>query len=168
MLCDRRRGRPAVGRATTNRATSTSRCSRASAERVRSYDPISSRYAARIPAARTFAFEHRVLLVETAAGIPLDISLAALPYEARVIERATPFELEGDVRLMTCSAEDLVVLKVLAGRAQDWLDVEGIIVRQGVILDRTQVLDELGLLLELKDDDETGSRLSALFRKHAT
>ena len=131
-------------------------------------DPILSRYAARLPEARTFALEHRVLLVETATGIPLDISLAGLPYEARVIERATPFEVEGRVRLMTCSAEDLVALKVFAGRAQDWLDVEGIIVRQGRSLDRAQVLAELGPLLELKDDDEAGSRLAALFQKHAT
>ena len=77
-----------------------------------------------------------MLLVETAPGIPLDIALGGLPYEARVVERSTPFAVEPAVTLMTCSAEDLVVLKAFAGRAQDWLDVEGVLVRQGTRLDR--------------------------------
>ena len=38
-------------------------------------DPILAHYAARLPHARRFALERRVLLVETASGIPLDISL---------------------------------------------------------------------------------------------
>ena len=69
---------------------------------------------------RRFALERRVLLLETASGVPLDISLGGLPYEARVIERSTPWEVEPGVTVMTCSAEDLLVLKAFAGRVQDW------------------------------------------------
>lgn len=54
--------------------------------------------------------------------------------------------------LHTCSAEDLVVLKAFAARPQDWLDVEGVIVRQGPALDRRVVVDELQDLLLLKED----------------
>jgi len=50
-----------------------------------------------------------------------------------VNERASAFEFEPGVLVRTCSAEDLVVLKVFAGRPQDWIDVEGTIVRQGRI-----------------------------------
>lgn len=131
-------------------------------------DPILTRYAGRFPEARAFALEHRVLLVESAAGVPLDISLGALPYEGRVIGRATPFEVEPGVSLTTCSAEDLTVLKAFAGRPQDWLDVEGIVARQGGSLDRRLVLSELGPLLDLKEDDEAGTLLTALFEKHAS
>ena len=46
-------------------------------------------YRARIPGARRFALERRVLLVETRDGVPLDISLGGLPYEAVVIDRST-------------------------------------------------------------------------------
>ena len=98
-------------------------------DEARFIDPILSRYAGRLPDSRRLAIERRVLLVETLDGVPVDIALGALPFEARVIERSTPFQFEQGVEAMTCSAEDLVVLKAFAGRVQDWLDVEGIIVR---------------------------------------
>jgi hypothetical protein len=68
--------------------------------------------------------------------------------------------------LVTCSAEDLVVLKAFADRMQDWLDIEGIIVRQGASLDRSLVLQELGPLLELKEDLQAQVTLRSLFAKH--
>lgn len=107
-----------------------------------------------------------MLLVETLDGVPVDIALGALPFEARVIERSTPFQFEQGVEAMTCSAEDLVVLKAFAGRVQDWLDVEGIIVRQGPVLNRSLVLEELAPLLELKEDPDAEATLRALFAKH--
>ena len=68
--------------------------------------------------------------------------------------------------MTTCSAEDLLILKAFAGRVQDWLDVEGVIVRQGSNVNRELVLDELRPLLDLKEDDEAEPRLVALFSKH--
>jgi hypothetical protein len=129
-------------------------------------DPILEHYRARIPDARRFALERRVLLVETRDGVPLDISLGGLPYEAVVIDRSTPFEIERGISMTTCSAEDLVILKAFAGRAQDWIDVEGVIVRQGVALDRRLVLADVHPLLELKEDTTAEPRLVELFEKH--
>jgi hypothetical protein len=129
-------------------------------------DAILLHYAPRIPEARGFALERRVLLVETSDRIALDISLGALAYEARVIERASPVEVEPGITVTTCSAEDLLILKAFAGRVQDWLDVEGIIVRQGSKVNRELVLDELRPLLDLKEDDEAEPRLVALFSRH--
>jgi hypothetical protein len=129
-------------------------------------DPILGHYAARIPEARRFAIERRVLLVETATGIPLDISLGGLPYEIAVVERSTPFEVEPGVNLATCSAEDLVILKAFADRPQDWLDIEGVVVRQQAALNREQVLANLRPLLELKEDAAAIPRLLTLFEKH--
>lgn len=130
-------------------------------------DPLLAHYRPRVTDARQFALARRVVLVETAAGIPLDISLGGLPFEARVIDRSTPFDAEPDTTLTTCSAEDLVVLKAFAGRIQDWLDIEGIIVRQGLRLDRRLVVAELRPLLELKEDREAEPRLQSLFTKHS-
>ncbi|MEP7310169.1 MAG: nucleotidyl transferase AbiEii/AbiGii toxin family protein [Acidobacteriota bacterium] len=129
-------------------------------------DPILAHYPARLPDARRFALDHRVLLVETANGIPLDISLGGLPYEARVVERSTEWEVEPAVFVTTCSAEDLLVLKAFAGRAQDWLDVEGVVVRQARRLGRQLVLAELRPLLDLKEDHKAGARLLDLFSTH--
>lgn len=130
-------------------------------------DPLLAHYAGRIDNARQFAIDHRVVLVETSSGVPLDISLAGLPFEARVIARSTRFEIEPDTALVTCSAEDLVVLKAFAGRAQDWLDIEGIVVRQGTRLHRGLVLEELRPLLELKEDPDAEGQLRRLFEKHS-
>lgn len=112
------------------------------------------------------AIERRVLLVETSDGVPVDIALGGLPFEARVIARSTSFEVAPGVVLGTCSAEDLVVLKAFANRMQDWLDIEGVIVRQGSNLDRALVLEELGPLLELKEDPQADVTLRSLFAKH--
>ena len=129
-------------------------------------DPLLAHYPARRPDARTFALSYRVVLLETASGIPLDISLAALPYEERVIERSTDFEFASGCVVRTCSAEDLVVLKAVADRPQDWLDVEGIVVRQGARLDRDLMTGELDPLLELKEDDSPRVTLRKIFARH--
>ena len=129
-------------------------------------DPILGRYRGRLADTRQFALEHRVLLIEMPEGIPIDISLAALPFEARVVGRATAFGVGPEASLTTCSAEDLVVLKAFAGRVQDWLDVEGVLVRQGSRLNRRLVRDELAALLELSENAESWARLEALFAKH--
>jgi hypothetical protein len=59
------------------------------------------------------------------------------------------------------------VLKAFADRPQDWLDVEGVIVRQGRTLDRALVIEELVPLLELKGDFSPEKTLQSLFRKHS-
>lgn len=129
-------------------------------------DALLERYRPRRPDARQFALDHRVLLLESSAAIPLDISLAALPFEERVVDRSTDFAFAADAVLKTCSAEDLVVLKAFADRPQDWLDVEGILVRQGDAVDRRQVLRELLPLLDLKEDLSPKTTLEGLFRRH--
>lgn len=129
-------------------------------------DPLLAHYRARRADAREFALSYRVVLIETATGIPLDISLAALPFEARVVERSTAFAFASDCLITTCSAEDLVVLKAVADRPQDWLDIEGIVVRQGAALDRDLVTTELRPLLDLKEDDSPAATLRRLFARH--
>jgi hypothetical protein len=107
-----------------------------------------------------------VLLVETPDGTPLDISLAGLPYEERVIERSSTCQIAAAMSFTTCSAEDLVVLKAFADRPQDWIDIEGIIVRQGNAMNRALVTEELTALLLLKEDPEPETKLGRLFVKH--
>ena len=116
----------------------------------------------RLPAAREFALEKRVVLLRSSGGIPLDVALGALPFEERVVQRSSPYLISETAVLMTCSAEDLVVLKVFAGRAKDWLDVEGIVLRQADKLDRALIWRELDPLLELKEDATAKPRLAKL------
>jgi len=55
-------------------------------------------------------------------------------------------------------------MKAFAARDRDWLDVRGILVRQGTKIDRSLVLERLAPLVELKEEPEIIERLERLFR----
>jgi hypothetical protein len=128
-------------------------------------DALLGRFEARRPDAREFALQHRVVLMRSDAGVPIDASLGAMPFEERAVSRASGFALQAGVELTTCSAEDLVVFKAFAGRDKDWLDIEGLALRQGGRLDEALIWSELGPLLELKEAPETADRLRAILRR---
>lgn len=100
---------------------------------------------------RGLALRTRVLLLSSPDGVPLDVALGAIPFELASIQRATPWCVLDTYRLRTCSAEDLIVHKVFAGRDRDWMDVEGVVRRQGSRLDLSLIRQELPPLLELKE-----------------
>ncbi len=108
----------------------------------------------RIPDAADFALANRVLLLRATSGVGLDISLAGLPFEESVVGRSSLFTYPPDTPLRTCSAEDLIVLKAFADRPKDWMDIEGIIVRQSPRLDWDYVREQFAPLAELKDAPE--------------
>jgi hypothetical protein len=85
-----------------------------------------------------------------------------MPFEQRAADRATDFAVQEGVALTTCSAEDLVILKAFAGREKDWLDIEGIAIRQAGRLDENLIWRELTPLLELKDAPEAAARLRSI------
>ena len=66
-------------------------------------EPLMAHYKARVPGAREFARRNRVLLLQTTGLIGIDISLAALPFEERVVSRATMFTFAPGLDLRTCS-----------------------------------------------------------------
>jgi hypothetical protein len=51
-------------------------------------------YLGRIRDAQEFARRNRVVLLQSPAGVPIDIALAALPFEEAMVERSTMFEFE--------------------------------------------------------------------------
>jgi hypothetical protein len=61
--------------------------------------------------------------------------------------------------LRTCSAEDLVVMKVFAGRDKDWADVTSVLERRGGELDLALIRRELQPLLAAKEAPELGDEL---------
>ena len=113
----------------------------------------------RRPDARAFAIAYRVLLAKTRAGIDVDVALGALPFEERSVERASPWDLGESRAIPTCSAEDLIVHKVFAGRDRDWDDVRGVLTRRHGKLDWSVIERELPPLLELKEEPDSLKRL---------
>ena len=122
-------------------------------------DALLGRFRGRIPDAREFALQNRVVLLRSDSGIPIDAALGAMPFEERATDRATEFVIQEGIALTTCSAEDLVVFKAFAGREKDWLDIEGIALRQLGRLDEGLIWSELTPLLELKEAPEAATRL---------
>ncbi len=121
-------------------------------------------FEARIPDAAAFAEANRVLLLRATSGVGLDIALGGLPFEESAVARATLFTFPPDLPLRTCSAEDLIVFKAFADRPKDWVDVEGILIRQSSTLDWTYVRTQLEPLSELKEAPELVEKLEQFRR----
>lgn len=125
-------------------------------------DPLLGEYSGRIPDAREFAIRHRVLLLRSEDGVGIDISLAALPFEERIVENATSFIFGPDLEVRTCSAEDLVVMKLFAARAIDLRDATGVVARERDRLNWTYVEEQLAPLAEAKPGVNIMRELSRL------
>ena len=126
---------------------------------ARAVDRVLSEFRPRVEGARDFALKNRVILIQSSMDIPIDVVLGALPFEQRCVERASEFDFGPGLRLTTCSAEDLVILKAFAGRLRDWADVESVSMRQIRSLDWALVLEELKPLLELRETPENLDQL---------
>ena len=113
----------------------------------------------RRPDAAEFALENRVLLLFASNDVPIDIALGGLPFEARTVERSSAWQIKPEMKITTCSAEDLVVHKAFANRAQDWADIERVLMRQMKRLNIHLVFEELRPLLQLKEEPEIEERL---------
>lgn len=127
---------------------------------------LANQYKGRIDDVRNFAITNRVLLLYATNGVPLDISLSGLPFEDEMIRRATPFEFCPGCYLITCSAEDLIVLKAFAERPKDWNDIEGIVMKRGNSLDLRYITAQLQPLCELKGSPEVVDKVKKLFSDH--
>ena len=74
-------------------------------------------------------FAHRsrvVLLQHSESGIDVDISLGLLPFEVEAVERSIEHRI-GSHQIRLPTSEDLIILKAIAHRPKDMLDIEAII-----------------------------------------
>lgn len=123
-------------------------------DEVRYIEELLAKFEPRIDDAAAFALRNRVLLLMSSSGVGIDISLGALPFEHLVVKRASLYEFAPDLALRTCSAEDLMVMKLFAFRGIDLRDAEGIAVRHGNMLNWRYVEEQLVPLAEAKEDPE--------------
>lgn len=131
-------------------------------------DLLLAHYAPRRTDARSFALVNRVLLLQDARGLGIDIALGALPFEEDAVGRAELVEAFPGVKLRFCTAEDLIVMKAFASREQDWRDVQMTIVRRGVaVLDWSYIRRQLRPLAEAKEAPDIMERLDELHRRYA-
>jgi hypothetical protein len=119
-------------------------------------------FRSRIADAFEFALNNRVLLLTASNNVPVDIAMAGFPFEKEMIQRGSLFLFQPACSLMTCSAEDLIILKAFANRYKDWSDIESIIDKQGNTIDVNYINERLFPLCELKEEPEIMDRLNNL------
>jgi len=88
-------------------------------------------------------------------GVKLDLAIGLSGFEQQVIERASLIDLTG-LSVCVASAEDLLIMKVLAGRTQDEQDIRGLVLAHGENLDWTYCLDVVKQLQEALGIDLVG------------
>jgi predicted nucleotidyltransferase len=84
----------------------------------------------------------------------LDVSLAALPFEEEVLARASRWRQVGDVWLVTCSPEDLIVYKLVAARPQDLADIQNVVRSRRASLDVDRVREWGRQFADVKEDPD--------------
>ncbi len=124
-------------------------------------DALLRKFSARIDDAKNFALRNRVILLQTASGIGIDISLGAFPFEEMMIARADYQRYLPNVSLKICSSEDLIVLKAFADRLKDWSDIRTVLIKQDN-LDWSYIFEQLAPLVELKEEPEILTKLENL------
>lgn len=84
----------------------------------------------RLPDAVAFARRSRVVLFRhEESGIDVDISLGLLPFEVEAVERSQEYQV-GSLRVRLPTPEDLIILKAVAHRPKDMLDIAAVIAVQ--------------------------------------
>ncbi len=101
----------------------------------------------------SFARQSRVLLLKhKASGINIDISLGLLPFEVEAVERSQVYKT-GTLCLRLPTPEDLIILKAVAHRPKDMLDITAVIAAQPE-LDRERIefwVQQFADLLEMPE-----------------
>jgi len=81
----------------------------------------------REPDSLAFAREARVLLLRhEPSGIDVDVAFGFLPFEEEAVARATPTKVAG-VSVPLPTPEDLIIMKAVAHRDRDALDIDGLL-----------------------------------------
>ncbi|RLC89319.1 MAG: hypothetical protein DRI77_15835 [Chloroflexi bacterium] len=102
-----------------------------------------------------------IIFVQDELDTRLDILLSDTSFDAKAIQRAQAVELEPGLMARICSAEDLIVYKLISTRLRDYQDAASVIRRQGDALDDDYVLDWLRQFEQALDD----STLIAEYRR---
>ena len=115
------------------------------------------------------ALKHNgIVFVLSSDGKRIDIALADTAFDEQIIARAQLVEVLPNLKARVCSAEDLVVLKIIAIRPQDQQDVATIIQRQGNNLNDAYILKWLKDFEKAIDDStlvDTYQRLKKRYHR---
>lgn len=114
--------------------------------------------------AREHVPENMLIVAVSVNDVIVDFLLTLPGYEELIIERAVQQDL-GEFSIWVCTAEDLIIQKVVAGRDKDWPDVEALLIEQWHELDQRYVEEWLSQFAEALETPELLSRYLAVWEK---
>jgi Nucleotidyl transferase of unknown function (DUF2204) len=114
--------------------------------------------------ARPTAPDNPFIVAAKIDGVIVDFLLTLPGYEELIIEHAVQRDL-GNWSTWICSAEDLIIQKVAAGRSKDWLDVEALLIEQHGKLDEAYIDDWLTQFAEALEKPELLTEYRRLLAK---
>lgn len=113
-----------------------------------------------------FALGSRVLLLRhDGSGVPIDVSMGALPFEENAVRRAVSTEV-GGLCVPLPIPEDLLVMKAVAHRSRDIADIESIL-RAHPDVDEKWIVGTVREFAEALDSPELVADLVKLLRARA-
>jgi hypothetical protein len=119
----------------------------------------------RIPDAVAFARSSQVFLgVHEPSGTPVDLSVAWLPFEEEALSASVACDCAG-VEIRVPRAEDLLIYKIIALRARDIEDAEGLLLLHGATMNLHRVRETVRQFAAVLDDSERPQVLEGLLRK---
>lgn len=124
---------------------------------------LSTQFHFRVSDVVSFVRRTYVVPMYASNGTGLDLGLAFLPYEVDTIERADVVTYEG-VTFPVCTAEDLIIHKAISEREKDWLDIDGILDKEGKRLDQAYVILWLEQFAEGLERPQILQRYQAVLR----
>jgi len=105
-----------------------------------------------------------ILHIWARPGVPVDLFVSIFDYERRAVQRALEINV-GGVAVRVCTAEDLIIHKVVAGRPHDWLDVGQVLIRQRGKLDQTYITNWLSQFSAALEAPEMAARYRELRKR---
>jgi hypothetical protein len=122
-------------------------------------------FAPRVSDPDDFVERTRVLpCVYVRTALPVDVVVAGPGLEETFLERATVIEIETQP-VSVASVEDVIIMKVLAGRPKDIEDVVAMVAAQHARLDLRYVRTTLQVVEEAIGQDDLTSRLEECLRR---
>lgn len=126
---------------------------------------ITSHFPSRVPDPQGMAQRARMILISASNGVEVDMSLALPGYEDELFRRVVEIEIDADKLIRVCSAEDLIIHKAVAGRPQDIVDIEGVVLRQSKRLDVAYIRRWLREFSDLLANPDVLERFERPYRK---
>lgn len=107
-----------------------------------------------------------LLFIKDKLGTRIDLLLADTHYDDAAIQRGREFEIEPGTTFRVCSAEDLIIYKLISTRLRDHEDASSVIRRQGEALDDRYVIGWLEKFEKALDDSTLVSEYKRLRTQH--